>query len=170
KEYKNNMGVFREVNGESVELNQELKTRIGNGINSVIYFASLPYPLNDKAAVKEYIGMANMKDQPYYVVEVTFKAEGGGEDFEDRYVYWFHEETFSMDYLAYYFRVNGGGSRFRIMHNKRMINGITFTDHENYKSDEIGDNVEDYDTLFNNANIEKVSDINLENVSVEILK
>lgn len=75
-----------------------------------------------------------------------------------------------MDFFAYYFQVNGGGSRFRRVHNVRRVEGIVFGDQENFTSDEISTNIEDYKQLFENGDLEKVSDINIENVKVNILK
>lgn len=169
RDYLDNSGAFREVNDEPVDLDDNTLSRIAGSVNSVIYFASLPYPLLDRAVRSEYIGTSFIKGKNYYAVEVTFAQEGGGEDFEDKYVYWFDRETFLMDYFAYYFHVNGGGSRFRKIYNRRELSGITFSDHENFTSDEIGTNVEDYDKLFDEGKVKKVSDIVLENVKVEIL-
>jgi hypothetical protein len=76
-----------------------------------------------------------------------------------------------MDYFAYYFYVNGGGSRFRRVHNVRTVEGIVFGDQENFTSDKIGyQNLENYEQLFENGNLKKISDINIENVKVKILK
>jgi hypothetical protein len=167
KEYIINKGVYKEIDGSSVNLTQHQKRIISNSINSVVYFASLPYPLLDDA-VKSRLLKTNDSEK-YYVVEVTFEEEGGGEDFDDRYIYWINKRSFKMDYLAYYFHVNGGGSRFRVVHNERKINGIIITDHDNYNSDELGkQEIEKYLQLYIENKLKKLSEVNLENPSVEL--
>jgi len=69
----------------------------------------------------------------YYKLKVTFDQDGGGDDFDDTYVYFFNKATFKPDYLAYDFHVNGGGMRFREAYNERYVNGIRFVDYNNMK-------------------------------------
>ena len=134
KEGFNNKIVFKEVDGHAIDLTQKKANSIKESVNSVVYFFSLPYLLNDRAIIKKYLGIGTVKGKTYYKIGVTFKQEGGGADFQDRYVYWIHKENYSMDYFAYYFHINGGGSRFRRIHNTRSINGIIFGDQENFTS------------------------------------
>ncbi len=170
KEYINNEGTFKEINGKPIDLTKSEARRIGNSINSVIYFASLPYPLQDRAVIKKLLGETTHDSKTYSIIEITFSEEGGGDDFEDRYIYWINNETYKMDFLAYYFHVNGGGSRFRVVHNERKINGIVLTDHDNYKADKIGiTDIERYLELYEKGDLKKVSEINLENPEVELL-
>ena len=75
-----------------------------------------------------------------------------------------------MDYFAYYFHINGGGSRFRRIHNTRSINGIIFGDQENFTSEKINMNIEDYDKMYEGENLKKISDINIENIKVNLLE
>ncbi len=166
----NNKSVFKMINNQTIDLTTIKSNSIKESINSVIYFFTLPYSLNDKAVIKKYLGISNINNNPYYLIEVTFKQEGGGIDFEDRYVYWINKDNYSMDFFAYYFQVNGGGSRFRRVHNVRRVEGIVFGDQDNFTSDEINTNIEDYKQLFENGDLKKVSDINIENVKVNILK
>ena len=165
-----NKSVFKKINKQKIDLTTKKSNSIKESINSTIYFFTLPYSLNDRAVIKEYLGESNIKNKPFYLIEVTFKQEGGGIDFEDRYVYWINKDNYSMDYFAYYFQVNGGGSRFRMVHNVRRVEGVVFGDQENFTSDEINTNIEGYKQLFENGNLKKVSDINIENVKVNILK
>lgn len=166
-----NKSVFKKINEQEIDLTTKKSNSIKESINSVIYFFTLPYSLNDRAVIKKYLGENTIKNQPYYLIEVTFKQEGGGTDFEDRYVYWINKKNYSMDYFAYYFHVNGGGSRFRSVHNVREVEGIVFGDQENFTSDKISNNnLENYKQLFENGNLKKISDINIENVKVTILK
>ena len=165
-----NNSVFKKINGQTIDVTVKKSNSIKESINSVIYFFTLPYALNDKAVIKKYLGGSNIKNKPYYLIEVTFKQEGGGSDFEDKYVYWIHKENYSMDYFAYYFHVNRGGSRFRRIHNTRSVNGIIFGDQENFTSEKINMNIEDYDKMYEEGNLKKISDINIENIKVNLLE
>lgn len=159
-----NEGFYREVNGERVNLPEERENAYSNSVNSVIYFALLPYGLNDAAVHKEYLGEATVNEEPYHKIKVTFEKEGGGEDFEDVYIYWIHKEKYNMDYLAYSFHVNGGGMRFREAYNVRDIRGIRFSDYMNYKPESASTPLEKLDSLFERNELVEVSKIKLENV------
>lgn len=167
-DYLNNDYFAREVNGRHFPLGSADSTRFANGLNSIIYFALLPYALNDPAVKKTLLEPSEIESTKYYKVKVTFSEEGGGEDFEDVYVYWFNAETFTMDYLAYSFKVNGGGTRFRKAQNRRVINGITFQDYLNYSGPEGFADIARFDELMKSGEIKLVSEINLENIQVEI--
>ena len=148
-----------------VDLHDTLATSYGNSVNSVHYFAYLPYGLNDPAVNKKLLGETQLAGKKYYKVEVTFNEEDGGEDFEDIYIYWINKETFRPDYLAYEFSINGGGARFREAFNERIINGIRFVDYKNYKA---ADNISVYnlEALFKSKELELLSTIRLEDISV----
>jgi hypothetical protein len=102
-------------------------------INSVMYFTQLPLGLGDSAVIASYEGATEIKGQDYEVLKVTFEQEGGGVDFEDIFYYWLHARDFTVDYMAYSYHTNGGGTRFRVAKNAREIEGIRFQDYENYK-------------------------------------
>lgn len=162
-----NDGLYREVNGQRVTLTAEREAAYANSVNSVIYFALLPYGLNDAAVRKEYLGETSIKGQSYHKIKVTFQQEGGGSDHEDEYIYWIHPDAYTVDYLAYSFSVNEGGIRFREAHNVRNIKGILFTDYVNYEPVADTTTLEEMDTAFENGGLKKLSDINLENISLE---
>lgn len=164
-----NNSFTRTINGDTVEVSDEKIEDYSSSINSVIYFALLPYKLNDAAVIKEYLGQTTIKGEPYYEIMVNFKQEGGGEDHEDTFVYWIHQENHTMDYLAYRFHVDGGGTRFRDAYNVRTVNGIRFADYHNYGGPDMETPLQTYDELFEKGELEKVSEINLENIEVEIL-
>ncbi|MBC29304.1 MAG: deoxyribose-phosphate aldolase [Muricauda sp.] len=157
----------RFVNDSLVTLPDSMANRYANSVNSVHYFARLPQGLNDRAVNKELLGEAVIKNKKYYKVKVTFDQEGGGDDFEDTYLYWFDKETFKPDYLAYEFHVNGGGIRFREAYNERYVNGIRFVDYNNYKPKEKAIDFFAIDSLFGAGNLELLSKIELKNVHVE---
>ncbi len=159
---------FERRQGDSVlKLSDSLANIYSNSLNSVHYFVHLPYGLNDPAVNKELLGETTVKDAPYYKIKITFDEEGGGDDFEDVYVYWIHKNTFKVDYLAYQFHVNGGGIRFRAAYNERVINGIRFVDYENYKADPESVSIYDTDKLYEKGDLELLSKIISENVMVQ---
>ncbi len=133
--YMSNDQFTYSVNDEVQNLSDLDVTRYGNSLNSVIYFALLPYRLNDPAVNKAYKGITTIKDKVYEVVEVRFQEDGGGTDHDDVYYYWINQKTKTVDYLAYTFHVNGGGIRFRAAYNPRIVGGIRFQDYENYSAD-----------------------------------
>jgi hypothetical protein len=161
-----NEGFVRNINEQEISLSEEDNTRFMNSLNSVVYFALLPYFLNDPAANKRLLGTTTIKDQPYYEIKVTFDAQGGGTDYDDEFIYWIHQEDYTMDYLAYTFHVNGGGNRFREAYNVREMDGIRLADYINYKSTVEDFALEDYEQLFEEGKVEELSRIELENVEV----
>ncbi len=103
-----NDGFSREINGELAEVSEEYRARYSNSVNSVLYFALLPYYLNDPAVKKKYLGKAQIKGVSYHKILITFRQEGGGKDFEDQFLYWIHEKDYTIDYLAYNYLTDGG--------------------------------------------------------------
>ena len=157
---------IRTVDGQRQVLNAEDESRYRNALNSVVYFALLPYFLNDPAARKELIGEATVQGKPYYKIRVTFAEEGGGDDYDDEFVYWIHQQHHTMDYLAYSFHVNEGGTRFRQAYHIRNIKGIRFADYINY--DTTKGALKDYDRLLEEGKLEELSRIELKNVKVKL--
>ena len=132
-----NSSVFtRTVDEFNVELNEEWRQRYGRSVNSVLYFFQLPLVLNDPAAIKEKIGVATINGEDYDAIKVSFQQEGGGEDFEDEFRYWIHKKTGLMDFLAYNYITDGGGTRFRQAINRRDVDGLIVQDYINFKPDE----------------------------------
>ena len=74
-----------------------------------------------------------------------------------------------LDYLAYSYRVNGGGMRFREATNERVVNGVRFVDYNNYKAKNASTKLENLDKAFENSELKKLSEINLENVQVKLI-
>ncbi len=162
-----NQQFTRSVDQQTLDLSQEDQDIYSNSLNSVVYFVLLPYPLNDPAVNKEYVGETTLAGEPYHKIRVTFSQEGGGEDFDDVYIYWIHREQHTMDYLAYSFHVNGGGTRFRDAYNVREIKGIRFADYINYESTVEDFALEDYDQLFEEGKVKELSRIETRNVEVQ---
>lgn len=165
-----NSGLTREVNMLPVELDSAAYASAETAVNSVVYFALLPLPLNDPAARKRLLSTPDIEGRTYSEVEVTFRPEGGGRDFDDRFVYWLDQDDGSLDYLAYYFHVDDTGTRFRKAVNIREINGVRVADYLNYRHDLPGlESIESYDSLYQAGELELVSEIRLEDVSIRRL-
>lgn len=165
-----NEGFSRTMAGQPVALTAEEDSMYSNSVNSVIYFARLPYKLNDAAVNRSYLGQTSINGEPYHEIEVTFDQKGGGTDYQDRYIYWIHRQDYTMDYLAYRFHVDGGGTRFREAKNVRVINGIRFADYNNFGGPDMQHPLEKYDTYFQQDTLRKVSEIILEDIRVNRLK
>lgn len=155
----------RYINDEEVLLSEEKKNAYKSSINSVFYFAFLPKSLRDPAVNLEYLDTSSMKDRKYHKVRITFDKEGGGEDHEDVFLYWFDVEDYSMDYFAYSYETNGGGMRFRSYTNRRTIDDIVFQDYLNYAPPEDTD-IEMLDSLYSIDKLEQVSVIEQKNIKV----
>lgn len=161
-----NERLYREINGERVALSAKDSAAYANSTNSVIYFALLPYFLNDPAVRKVYLGRGDMKGIPYHKVKVTFRQEKGGKDYEDEFVYWIHPENFTMDFLAYNYLTDGGGARFREAYNIRNIEGIRFADFINYKPVPDSREVAGFDETYNAGNMKELSRIETTDIEV----
>lgn len=155
----------REIDGQEVSLADTTRQKLSDAVNSVHYFAYLPYGLNDRAVRKTYLGRQPLKQTEYHKIEITFDQEGGGTDYQDVFVYWFHPETYLPDYLAYSYQTNGGGMRFREAYNERRIGGIRFVDYRNYAySGPLP--VTALDSLYEAGELELLSLIELEEIEV----
>lgn len=161
-----NNGFVREINGKTIKISDSLANVYSESVNSVHYFSVLPFGLNDKAVNKKLIGEAKIKTDNYYKVLITFDQEGGGVDYEDEFIYWINKSDFQIDYLAYTFHVNGGGIRFREVTKESFIEGIRFVNYNNYKSKSDSVKISKLENLFLKDELEKVSEINLENIQV----
>lgn len=170
KDVLNNEGFYRMLNGVKIDIPDSMKAKYARSVNSVTYFAMTPFVLNDEAVRKKYVGMCSLNGQKYHKIRISFEKEGGGEDYNDVFVYWINKDSYTMDYFAYEYEVDGGGTRFREVHNRRRVGEILFTDHVNYKYTSEDTPLSDYDQLYEDNQLTKLSHINLENVTVTPLK
>ncbi|MCE2707948.1 MAG: DUF6503 family protein [Bacteroidota bacterium] len=161
----NNTGFTRKVNGVLIDtLTEERVGAFSRSVNSVAYFAFLPYGLNDAAAIKTYLGQTKIKGKDYHKVKVTFQAEGGGEHFEDEFLYWFGVDDYQMDYMAYLYYTDGGGVRMREVRQVQEAGGIRFQDYINFKPVRKDTPLDSMQFLYERGALEKLSEINLENI------
>ncbi|TFV92364.1 hypothetical protein E4S40_16095 [Algoriphagus kandeliae] len=167
----NNEGFLRTVNGTPIDtLTDERIGAFSRSVNSVAYFAFLPYGLNDPAVIKNYLGETELKSEPYHLIKVTFQKDGGGDDFDDEFLYWIHKETYFVDYMAYSYHTDGGGIRFREVSSAQTVGGIRFQNYLNYKPENKDASVEEMQALYEQGKLELLSEINLENIKVEMVK
>ena len=167
KDVLNNDGFHRLINGNTAELTDERKNAFSSSVNSVIYFALLPYGLNDPAVKKEYIGQTAIEGKDYHLIRVSFAEEGGGEDFNDEFLYWINTQTNTVDYLAYSYNTDEKGVRFRKAMNPRKLGGILFQDYVNYKPAREEVPLEALESLYKEGALEELSKIELQNIQVE---
>jgi hypothetical protein len=163
-----NSGFTRHKNNVQIKVADSMITKYSNSINSVIYFAQLPFGLNAEAVKKELLGEAVIKEEPYFEIGVSFNEEGGGTDFEDTFVYWIHKDKYTVDYLAYQYFSDGGGIRFREAYNPRIVNGIRFADYYNFKPGTIEVTLTELDSEFEKGTLKLLSKIETESVGVQL--
>ena len=162
-----NNGFERFINEERISVPDSMVPRYSASVNSVHYFSVLPYGLNNKAVNKKVLGVFKVKDKTYHKIQVTFNEDGGGEDFEDEFIYWVNTETYKVDYLGYSYNESDGlGFRFREAFNERYIEGIRFVDYNNYKPKLYPIKLADLDVLFEMGELKLLSIIELENITV----
>lgn len=165
-----NTGYKRFLNDSLITVPDSMVVKYTGSINSVHYFAHLPYGLNDKAVNKKLVGDAEINGMPYYQLKVTFSQNGGGTDHHDEFLYWIHKENFTIDYLAYKFHINEGGLRFREAYNPRVNEGIRFVDYKNYTQDDFNTDLCQLDELFEEGKLKLLSKIETTDVHVKLKK
>jgi hypothetical protein len=165
-DYLTNEGFHREINDTVATVPDTMAVRYTRSVNSTIYFALLPYGLNDAAVQKRYLGMATFDGQPYYCVEITFEQEGGGEDYNDVFYYWIHEDKYTIDYMAYVYYSEGGGLRLRKAIKPHWVNGVLLQDYINFQPASDTVRLEHMEALYKAGKLEELSRIELENITV----
>lgn len=168
KDVLNNEGFQRFINDEVATIPDSMSVKYTSSVNSVHYFALLPFGLNDGAVNKSNLGDVTINDKLYHKIKVWFNQEGGGEDFEDVFIYWIDTETYKADYIAYsYIEDDGIGIRFREAYNERIVNGLRFVDYNNYKSENDDMNLIGLDEAFESESLKLLSKIELKNIMVK---
>jgi hypothetical protein len=151
---------------DAVEMSAQDSLAAAKSLLSVVQFAQFPYFLNDWQAIKQYLGETTIKSEPYHKVKVTFSD---GLNVGDTYVFWFHRNNQTLDYLAFDFEVDGSGARFRAATNPREVEGIRFADYVNYKPKTKKFKVEELDELFNKGELERGTTVELQNIQVDLI-
>jgi hypothetical protein len=154
-----NEGLERTISGKKVQLADSMATKYKNSVNSVVYFALLPNPLNDNAVNKTYVGETTIGGQKYDKIKVTFNPENGGKDHEDVYIYWINQKTKLMDFFAYSYKVDGGGIRFRESIKAEIVNGIRIQNYINYAPIDSNYSLENLDKAYIDGKLQEFSRI-----------
>lgn len=167
----NNGGFTRTVNGAKIDtLSEEWIGKYSRSVNSVAYFAFLPYGLNDASVFKTSMGESEINGEKYDLIKVTFAEEGGGDDFDDEFLYWIGKEDSLIDFMAYSYHTDGGGVRMREVSAVNEVGGIRFQNYLNLKPADETLPVEKMQELYEAGDLLLLSEINLENIKVEPLK
>lgn len=162
----NNDGFTRAINGQAVAVPDSMSVRYSASVNSVLYFALLPYGLNDAAVRKKLLGETVLQGKKYFLIEVTFEQTGGGEDYQDVFYYWINQNDYRIDFLAYSFMENNEiGYRFRKAINSRVVNGILFQDYINYKPSGL-ETLDRLQRLYESGDLVELSKIELQNIII----
>jgi hypothetical protein len=165
-DFVSNEGFKREINGVVADLPDSMKVKYTSSVNSVLYFALLPYGLNDASVKKKFLGKSTMDGKDYYKIEITFGQEGGGEDYEDTFNYWINKVDYTIGYIAYsYAEDDGIGYRLRKAYNSSMVNGILFSDYINY-APQGNAKLEDLEELYKKNELKELSRI--ENTTIQV--
>ena len=159
----NNTTFKRTINGKEASLSAKDIAKHKEAVNSVIYFATLPYKLQDPAVKLAHKGTATIKSKSYDILSVHFNELNGGVDHDDEFHYWINQTTNRIDYLAYNYLTNNGGVRFRSAYNTRVVDGIVFQDYINFKAP-IGTSLIELPTLFEKEELKQLSLIETEEV------
>jgi hypothetical protein len=155
----NSVDFIRYINDTAVQLTEEWVGKYSNSVNSVLYFVQIPYILRDPAVCLELVGSAYIGESSYYTLKVTFAQEGGGEDFEDEYRYWVDTENYTVDFLAYNYQTEGGGTRFREAINRRNVGELLIQDYINYAPKEKFPPLDSLPGMWENDQLQEVSRI-----------
>ncbi len=151
----------RAINGTKEKLTQKDNDKYKESLNSVAYFALLPYKLKEPAANLKYLGETIIDNKKYDKIEVSFNEAGGGKDYKDVFCYWIAQAEHTMDYIAY----SNGGPRFRKAIKREKVDGIIFQDYENYEISDTNIAVSNYDNAFKDGKVKLLSTIEQSNYS-----
>lgn len=165
-DFLNNDDFNRKINDSLSNVPDSMTVKYTSSINSVIYFALLPYGLNDTSVKKRFLGETMMDGTEYYKIEITFNQHGGGEDYQDVFNYWINKSDFTIGFISYSYEEDDGiGYRLRKAYNQQKVNGILFSDYINYAPAGKG-KLEDLETLYKNKQLKELSKIENTNIQV----
>ena len=149
-----------------LKLSDSLTDIYSNSLNSVMYFFQLPRPLNDPAVIVNYNGEKAISNKVYWTLKVKFQEKDGGKDFQDEFRYWIDPKSGHIDYLAYSYLTEGGGTRFRKAKNMRENNGFIFQDYTNFRPVKKFTPLDSLPILYEKGELILVSEIENKNIKV----
>ena len=154
-------------NDNLVVLQDSIRKLYSNSLNSVMYFFQLPRPFQDPAVNIELLNSVEIEGHFYWTLKITFDQEGGGDDFQDEFRYWISEKNYQIDYLAYNYLTDGGGTRFRKSKNLRKQQGFLFQDYINYKPEVKFQPLDSLPSFFEQGKLIELSQIENKNIKVK---
>ncbi len=128
----NNLGYFEHLNGKMLELSAEDSSSQAGDIHASVYFALLPFSLDDPQLQAEYLGEDSLDGRAYHRLGIRNEDGFGLQEGLAEFLYWFDTESFRLDYLAHSLAAKEG-TRFRKALNSRRVNGIVFQDYEVFR-------------------------------------
>jgi len=149
----------RKLNGKQQELTQKEIEKYKEGLNAIAYFVLLPYKLSEPAVNLAYLGETTIENKKYEKIGVSFKAKGGGKDYQDEFCYWIHQTDHTLDYLAY----SSGGPRFRKAVKREKVDGIVFQNYDNYELPDSTLATNNYDGAYMEGKVKLLSKIEQQN-------
>ena len=170
-----NDGTRRLVDGVEQALSPDQAASIGESVDSVVYFATLPASLSDPAVRARLLTPDRVDGENYDRVEVTFAQDGGGADHQDRYVYWLRQSDGEIGYYAYSYDETAPdtaraatGTRFRVPLQSRRVGGVLVQDWRNLSADSL-DEIDGFGDAYDQRRTFRVSEVVLDDVAVERL-
>ncbi|MEO0601510.1 MAG: DUF6503 family protein, partial [Myxococcota bacterium] len=152
--------------GEPLPLPAAQSDGLRRSLNSVGYFATLPRPLFDEAVIATSLGRTDLAGRAWDTVEVRFREEGGGDDHDDVFRYWFDPTTHELGFLAYTFQVNEGGVRLRKVVARTEVDGVVLVDWSNHGWNGHGHTIEAAMKAYETGTLPQLSTIELDGIRV----
>ena len=114
--------------GIAEDLPEKRRRAFAGSVNSVIYFAFLPWALRDPGVAAVYEGRDTVGGRVLDRIAVTFPDAG---EHADAYRYWLTPDGRELPYLAYAHQ-GSKAPRFREAFNARTVDGLAVRDYRNY--------------------------------------
>lgn len=143
-------------------------SRLRDWVMERVYFAFLPYRLNDPSVLHQDLGRETWGGRELHKIKITFWA-GSSTDAQDQYLYWFEPASGRLEQFAYSYQGEPGGIRFRRLFNHRRVGGILFFDQENLGLEGDHLSVDAITPEYVEITLRAISTVTLEDIRVEPL-
>ncbi|MCY4074173.1 MAG: hypothetical protein OXH04_01940 [Acidobacteria bacterium] len=160
-----NDGVTEWIGGVESELDAEAERRATAFVNARVFFPLLPYTLNGGDIHFEDRGLDRWAGRDLHRVRVSF-TPGTSNDADDAYTFWFDPETGRVEQFGYDF---DNGLRFRRATSFERVNGVLFSDQDNYAVDGGKIPVDTLTPDYVVGNMRLLSEVRISDVTVEPL-
>ncbi|MCY3844996.1 MAG: hypothetical protein OXH69_15805 [Acidobacteria bacterium] len=160
-----NDGVTEWIGGVESELDAEGERRATAFVNARVFFPLLPYTLNGGDIHFEDRGLDRWAGRDLHRVKVSF-TPGTSNDADDAYTFWFDPETGRVEQFGYDF---DNGLRFRRATSFERVNGVLFSDQDNYAVDGGKIPVDTLTPEYVVGNMRLLSEVRISDVTVEPL-